>query len=58
MTGIEFLCDGKCRLCPYPGANCKKITVKPEIPVRELDKEPNWMNVEFQEELRRMKHIG
>ncbi len=26
---ISFQCDGKCRICPYPGANCKSVgTVK------------------------------
>lgn len=55
---MEFLCGGKCRICPYPGAQCKHITVKPDIPEREVDEKPNWMDPEFQDELRKMKHLG
>lgn len=55
---MEFSCGGKCRICPYPGANCKHITVKPDIPEREVDENPNWMDPEFQDQLRKMKHLG
>ncbi len=24
---ISFACNGKCRICPYPGANCKTISL-------------------------------
>ena len=33
-------------------------TVKPDIPEREVDEKPNWMDPEFQDELRKMKHLG
>ena len=48
---MEFLCGGKCRICQH-------ITVKPDIPEREVDEKPNWMDPEFQDELRKMKHLG
>lgn len=51
MNDIAFTCDGKCRICPYPGANCKEIRIKPEIGEREEDVHRIWMSPEFQSEL-------
>lgn len=27
---IHFDCEGKCRICPFPGANCAKANIKNE----------------------------
>ena len=48
---IVFNCDEKCRICPYPGANCKEIKIKPEIKEREVDEHRIWMSPELQSEL-------
>ena len=33
---ISFACNGKCRICPYPGANCKTISLFPVQTEREI----------------------
>lgn len=48
---ISFSCEGKCRICPYPGANCKTITLTPNIPERETDPHRVWMDPALQEKL-------
>ena len=30
LEDIRFACDGKCRICPFPGANCAKEIIKSE----------------------------
>lgn len=35
----SFSCNGKCRICPYPGAKCKTISVFPTPAEREIVKE-------------------
>lgn len=58
QADIEFACDGKCRICPYPGAHCKTITVLPALPVREEDRHRTWMDPELQAQIRKKYRIG
>ena len=53
----EFSCGGKCRICPYPGANCKTITLKPKIPERDEPVHAVWMSQELQDEFLRKMHV-
>jgi hypothetical protein len=54
---IIFPCDEKCRICPYPGANCKTIRLVPVLPERETDMKRVWMDPELQDELIKKLHL-
>lgn len=54
---IEFSCEGKCRICPYPGANCKTITLKPVLPERVSDPHRVWMDPQLQKDLKKKHRI-
>lgn len=51
MESIEFSCGGKCRICPFPGANCKEIRIKPDLPEREVDENRVCMSPDIEEAL-------
>ena len=52
---IQFRCEGKCRICPYPGANCK--TFGADAPGREEDPDHLYMNEELKKSIMRQYHI-
>lgn len=56
LERIVFSCDEKCRICPYPGANCKKASAGTQAAEREEDAHRIWMSRELQEELIRQMH--
>ena len=52
-----FACDGKCRICPYPGANCKTLTAAPAHPERETHCNQTWMDPETQDAIMKKLHL-
>lgn len=55
---ISFRCKGKCRICPYPGANCRESDILSQrCPVRECDEDRIWMDSEFMAALRKERHL-
>lgn len=56
LERIVFSCDEKCRICPYPGANCKKVFAEAKTAEREEDEHRIWMSPELQEELIQRMH--
>lgn len=55
-SDIVFACEGKCRICPYPGANCKTITLHPPLPQRETDPHRVWVAPAIEEEMKKLHH--
>ena len=53
----DFSCEGKCRICPYPGTNCKTVILKPNIPEREKPIHTVWVSQELQDEFLRKMHV-
>lgn len=53
---IVFACEGKCRICPYPGANCKTITLHPTSAQWETDPHRVWLNPMIEEEIKKLHH--
>lgn len=56
-TAIEFSCGGKCRICPYPGANCKTIVLRPHIPDRTEKRPEITISQELRDEFLRKMHV-
>ena len=54
---ITFACEGKCRICPYPGANCKTISLNPDLPEREADPHRIWMDPGLQDQLMKQHRL-
>ena len=52
-----FVCEGKCRICPFPGANCmhKEFTHPQGAP--ESDIHRIWMSPDIQDELMKKLHV-
>lgn len=53
----DFSCEGKCRLCPYPGANCKTIVRRPGVPDRSSEKPEIAVDSELQDQFLRKMHV-
>lgn len=52
-----FKCDGKCRICPYPGALCKDyIRTKSESTEHEQVKHGSYMKKDLQKKI--LKSLG
>ena len=53
INSITFPCDGKCRICPYPGANCLTSAAKQTVPRRAEASQDAWMDPEVLAEIKR-----
>ena len=55
---IRFFCEGKCRICPYPGASCRESAIDSKRHrTREYDEDRVWMDPEFMEALKKARHL-
>lgn len=55
---IEFACEQKCRICPYPGANCKSKPMNTSFfDTAESGKLQRWMDPEIQDKAAKQMRV-